>query len=364
MLIYIEYKQSPALLHSAQLRFAEFPCHHACLSISPHILPLGRRLIHQALYLQKACLQAATVRALLLNIFKAIETYLYRYVKSCCTMKNTTIIGIMLLALIFIFAAGCRPDAPGVNVTVSPEPDVEINPITGEPYYDIVEKRGVQTNITEFNELVVRASNIDSFKYSLTDTAIGDEEYEFLVRGRFVRILLPEPTEHDTGEVYDEILMDRKTKTALSHCSIDLCPKPDIDRELEKVDYDDYYISDPMEYLYKATDAELVKEEMLGDQYTKVYSVMYEGRPARIWLQEYYGFPIKIIVRNEDDSKRMINFEEMMVNNVRRGEIDPPFNFTVKGEGDRKWWTWEHYLGELDDEGKIIQPGSDPMLGV
>jgi hypothetical protein len=135
------------------------------------------------------------------------------------------------------------------------------------------------------------------------------------------------------------------TKTAFSHCSIKNCPKPNLDKELEKVKYDDYYINDPLEYLYKATTPTYIGEEMLGDQYTKVYNIMFEGKPGKIWLQEYYGFPLVIEV-----GTRKIEFKDMMVDATRSGETDLPFNFTVKGES-KSWYFWEHYLGEWPKPG-------------
>jgi hypothetical protein len=284
-----------------------------------------------------------------------------RKTKPSKTPMTAMLAALVVLALFMFLSAGCQKNVEA-NVTI--EPVEEINPITGEPYYDIKEKRGVKTNITEFNGLLLRASNIQSYKYNLTDSAIGSEEYRFYVLGRFVKVVLPEIEQHSTGEIYDEVLMDRLTKTAFSHCSKNLCPKPELDKEVEKVEFDDYYIKDPLEYLYKATTPEYVKEEMIGNDYVKVFNIKYEGKDARIWLQEYYGYPLKIMVRNDDDSKRVVKFEHMTVDNTRRGEIDLPFNFTVSGES-KSWVFWEHYLGEwpekgknfeVDDEGNLVNP--------
>jgi hypothetical protein len=277
-------------------------------------------------------------------------------------MKKTLLMGLVLIAILFISGCNAPPYEPDGKV---PEPEVEINPITGEPYQDIVEKRGVKTNITEFNELLRRATKIESYKYTITDTDLGVEGHEFYVLGRFVKIRLPGTMQHGTGEFFDEVLMDRVTKTAFSHCSRDLCPKPDIDKGLEKVEYSDYYISDPMEYLYRVTKPEYIEEEMVGDQYTKVFNARFEGNEARVWLQEYYGFIVKMIVKNEDGTKRVIKFEDMLVDNTRRGEIDLPFNFTVKGE-QGSWYFWEHYLGEWPPKGMTLEEfyEQNPALGV
>lgn len=270
-------------------------------------------------------------------------------------MKRSIMLGIMLS--VFILMLGCKLQ-PTMDTS---ETGPDINPITGEPYQDIADKRGQTTNITEFNELLRRASAIESYTYKFSDSDIGDAVYGYEVLGRFVKITLPEPKKHKTGEIFDEIIIDRVTKTALSHCSRELCPRPNIDKELEKVEYDEYYMYDIYEYLTRATFGEYLKEEIIGNQYTKVFSAKFEADEARVWLQEYYGFPLKILVKQEDGSKRTILFEEVMVDNTRKAEIVPPGNFTVKGvEGH--WIFFEHYLGEwpaernlkINEEGQIV----------
>jgi len=281
-------------------------------------------------------------------------------------MKKTIIVGLTfaLLTLFFMFSIGCKFPSK-TNVTISPEPELEINPITGEPYKDIKEKRGFQTNIKEFNDLIVRASKLISFNYKLTDTELGIEGQQYFVLHRFMKTQLSDLEQHSSGQWFDEVMMERTQKIAFSHCSKEFCPRPDIDLEVEKVDYEYYYNKDPMEYIYSATKAEYVKDELLDDDYTKVFNVMYEGQPARVWLQEYYGYPLKIVVRNSDNTKRTIKFEDMEIDTVRRAEIDLPFNFTVSGEGNKRWVFWEHYLGEWPKQGQRIEVGQNgPALGV
>ncbi len=276
-------------------------------------------------------------------------------------MKRTILLGIILSACLLLIV-GCQQTTTDTPDTPSAEEGPEINPITGEPYQDIETKRGETTNITEYRELLRRASAIGSFTYKFSDTQIGEETYLYEVFGRFVKITLPGPEKHKTGEVYDEIIMDRVTKTALSHCSRELCPRPNIDKEVEKVDYDEYYIYDIYEYLTRTFNGAYVKEEMIGNQYTKVFSANFEGNEARVWLQEYYGFPLKILIKQDDGSKRTILFEDVMVYNTRKSEIVPPGNFTVKGV-DGYWIFFEHYLGEWPTNKNIrLDENGQPVL--
>ncbi|HII72419.1 TPA: hypothetical protein HA265_06715 [Candidatus Woesearchaeota archaeon] len=210
---------------------------------------------------------------------------------------------------------------------------------------ELLDKRGQQTDITEFKELVRRASKIESYKYTLSDTDM-DEEYGYYFKQRFIKVVLPETRTYPTGEEYNWVYMDRSTKTALTRCGE--CDEPD--KELEKTDYEKYYALDPYEMLTKAADAELTGEEMLGNDYTKVFSIRYDGKPGKVWVQEYWGYPIRFEI-GEGQEKRTVEFKDMMIDATRAGEIEPPFEFTVKGEKGT-WWSWEHYLGEM--EGKNI----------
>ena len=290
------------------------------------------------------------------KVFKPIETYKNKIKTYNNTMKQKPNTGLSMLILVTLLASipalsGCVQKF-NTNTTINPEPEAEINPITGKPYQDIHEKRGVITNITAFDELLRRASAIESFRYKLTDTELEAPDQEFIVRGRFVKIKLEQPQYHDDGTIFDEVLIDKLTEKALAHCSKTLCKNP-TDKEVEHVEYSDYIQMDPVEYIYQITNAEYADQEILDKQYTKVFNAKFEGKDARVWLQEYYGFPLKIIVRNQDNSRRTIEFKDLMINEVRSGELQPPFNFTVRGEGTKTWWTWEHYNGEWKNKAQI-----------
>jgi hypothetical protein len=276
------------------------------------------------------------------------------------TKTGTKLVVLVIVATIALLNTGCDPEA-NTNISISPEANTTANTTPEKAPVDIVEKRGQTTNITDFNELLVRASAIQSYKYNFSDTELGTDEYRVYLLNRFVKIVLPETNKHTTGDVFDEILADRQTKTAFSHCSINTCSRPNIDRQLEKVEYDNYIIKDPYEYISMATNAQYVKEELVEEQYAKVFDATYEGKPARVWVQEYYGFPLKIMVKNEDGSKRTIKFYDVMVDATRSGEIDTPSNFTIKGETGH-WLFWKHYLGEWPPKGTQLPVKSGDTL--
>ena len=257
---------------------------------------------------------------------------------------------IVLLVLAFCIAGCVQPPAGDTDVLIETEPDVVNDPA------ELIDKRGVQTNITEFNELVRRASAIESFKYALVDSD-EDEEYYFYGKQRFYRVELPKMLEHDTGEVFDTVYMERTTRTALSRCR-DSCAE--VDMEFEKVDYDYFYRLDPYEQLTRFNPDSYIRDDMIGNDYVKVFSGRYMSGNATAWIQEYYGYPLKIEYTKEDGSTRTIEFNDMEIDTVRMGEIQLPFNCTVKGE-EGNWWIWEHYLGEMKKSDMMIGTPDMPV---
>lgn len=182
-------------------------------------------------------------------------------------------------------------------------------------------------NVTNWDDLVIRASKIETFKYTLQDTDFP-EGYEYFVRGRHIKINLPDVRTEEDGNEYNAIFLDRVTKEAFTWCNYDLCEAP-IDRSLVRTNYSEYYHFDPLEELYRVNEAEFVGNEMIGENIVKVFDIEYKGKPGRAWVQEHYGYPISIKYEKEDGSVRTIFFEELMVDNVRFVDVFPPFNYSV-----------------------------------
>ncbi|MBW2966884.1 hypothetical protein KY362_00195 [Candidatus Woesearchaeota archaeon] len=283
-------------------------------------------------------------------------------------MKKGILFGAIALLIAIGIIAGCEPkptllvEEPVEAPAEEPLEEANVLPVdeTGRPVGELKDKRGEQTNITEFDKLMQRFSKVGSYTYKITDTAYDNEAHQFYVKGRFVRRVLNDAYYHESGAIYDEVLMDRVTRQAFTHCGTQLCPKPNPDKEVEQAGYSEYYMNDPYEHITRFTDAEYIGEKLLEDQYTKVFRGNYDGQAARAWVQEYYGFPIRIEA-GSDDNKRIIKFEDMMVDATRNAEVRMPFNFTIQGEG-KAYWNWESYLGidqmkpEYDAEGEDILP--------
>lgn len=193
----------------------------------------------------------------------------------------------------------------------------------------------------DFQTLLARAAAIQAFEYNLSDSAREDNPYFFILK-RLAKVRFEKPLRLDDGTLYDEVFMDRPKKVALSHCSRATCDNPS-DKRLEVVNYSLYYELDPLEQMYKAAKPVFVADEMFDDNEVKKFSMLYDNRyPGFMWVQSYYGFPMKFEYTLDDGSIRTIEYREIKIDNVRLGQVLPPFNFTV---GKKNYFTFLHYLG-------------------
>ncbi|MFC1723056.1 hypothetical protein ACFL0V_02875 [Nanoarchaeota archaeon] len=246
-------------------------------------------------------------------------------------MKALYIILTIFAVALLVLSLGCE----------KPEPEKEIRPprVIEESPFEVVEKRGEQTNITDYQELLRRASAIESYKFNIKGTEL-ETDYTYHILGRRILVELPAIEINSEGEEFDEVVIERVEKVALAHCE-----ECDVDLELEKLEYDAFKFVDPYEVMSRSTKPKLIGEEMLGNDFTKVFEIQYEGEKGKIWIQEYWGFPIKLETENI-----RIEFVDMEIDTVRDKELETPFNFTVKGE-ERRWWFLDHYLGLWPKEG-------------
>jgi hypothetical protein len=265
--------------------------------------------------------------------------------------KNSTLVialAVSVALLLLLTACNNKDNITGTDTTPSEQQTDNETQEKEEPVRSLK-----PTN--DFNQLIARTESIQSMQYNLSDSGLDEKNYFYLYK-RLMKVQLPEPREHETGQVYDEIYMDRPLKKALSHCSKTLCKNP-TDKELEAVDYDEFNQLTPLEQMYKSAKPTFEADEMYNDNEVKRFSMFYNNKyPGNIWIQSYYGFPMKLEYTLDDGTKREIVYENIKINNVQLGRVLGPFNFTVEGE---TYFTFLHYLGIYPG-----QPGASNMMPV
>ena len=213
---------------------------------------------------------------------------------------------ILLALLISLLIMGCNPQ------------------ITGDT---------IQEEQIDIYEQMMRNSNrVESFSYNSSETG-----NKLLYYNRYVKAYLNEPRVKD-GEKYDIVYMDRINKVALGRCSTELCGEKDL--EFVEVEYSEFYELDPIEWTYRYTAPVYVGEEMFGQHIAEVFNITsLTGDEGRVWIQQYYGIPLKI----EFDEKT-IDFINLRINTVMIGHVQLPIAFNVSGE--QYEFGWYGYLNE------------------
>ncbi len=248
-------------------------------------------------------------------------------------MKKIMIYSIVLLVAILML--GCAKIEP--EQELQNNQSIEVPESVKDFDRELTDKRGEQTDIQEWSELVRRASAIQSWEFTVADTEnAGQLKVYQLARYQTVEF---------EGKEIDVVQMDRITKKALSRC------KSCEEKNLELVDYDKYHQLDPYEMMTLFREAEFLKTDNIGNDYVKVFKGIFGGEPATISVQEYYGYPLKI-----ESKTRKIVYTELMIDNTRRKNIAIPFDSIIEG---KKYWSWEHYLGLMETRG-----GIDPAVAV
>lgn len=246
-------------------------------------------------------------------------------------MDNTVISSYVLLllavAVFVVIIIGFKPDSAQPPLVVNLTDDFA--PADGHSLYETLQRK---------------TGSVESLGYVLVDSTLDDRN-TYLIRGRLGKVMLDKP-DSSAGKDYDWVYFDRINNVAIARCSDNLCNKHDLD--LFTVDYDEYYKKDPFEWQQLFKDESYLEDGQIGSHLVKVFDAKtMDGRPAKIWVQEFYGVPLKFEFET-DEGMRTIEFKEFRINNIRAGEIMLPINMTV----DEKEYVfgWYGYLAEEYDD--------------
>ena len=221
-------------------------------------------------------------------------------------------IGSIVLLIGLFFIIGCKPETTG-KATQNPISEL------------IFENPLIQP---EVQILIDRATRLSSFEYYYIGPEVTEKRY-YYEKARDVKVVLPEPKHLPSGEIYDEIFLDKYLKVAFAHCSKKTCSK-ERDKTAEPVAYEPYDITFPREIVLNFDTASIIGEEMLGNHHTKIvsYTAPY-GVKGKAWLQAYYGVPLKVEFTDRDGINKTIIYEDINWNTIRLVHIILPFNTTV-----------------------------------
>ena len=166
---------------------------------------------------------------------------------------------------------------------------------------DEVQKKVVQEGVVGFSdgllELIQKGQNVQSFTYDFKEVnKPKDPTYSFKIYGSKVKRYLPIKTSVLNQNELDVIIFDRTSKTAIGYCESEkYCIKQG---EIGTLEFSQYYVTTPFDWLDKIQRAkiETKNEKMFGRD---VWKVIANDGEFTIWIENYYGVPLKVSIGSE-----------------------------------------------------------------
>lgn len=231
-------------------------------------------------------------------------------------MENRYILAFLVISLA-VFLSSCvsqvsEPMSPGTADIESAMPSEQSN----ETQSDLAEDKQetAPASSAEVIALLGKAeSKVKSIRYKYKGPETKDMFYDFFVKVPKIKYIPDrEIKSYINPEDYDTIFLDTSKKTAASYCIDKQCISVGKKADIE---YNDYYIKTPLDWLGEIQLAEKLSEEMLQNR--NVWKLQTNFGLA--WIDTYYGVPLQV----ENNGSRYI-FSSVAYNTVLDSDVVLP----------------------------------------
>ncbi len=219
-------------------------------------------------------------------------------------MEKKFLMGLFLmlgLILLLVFMFGCERQS-STRTTIIKEEN---------------EKEEAYVLPSDFVSLLEKTKTIKSIQYlyvTSKETAMND----FYVKGNNMKIKLMEPFIINATDMYDVVYIDLIEKKAKAYCEIDEeCFR--IKGKVYDVSFSSYYRETPLDWakkLEKARNVVKIGSEMIENKRAIHYSLELENASGEVWIWEYNGLPLKIILNNHT-----YEFRNLAVNTLQDSDV-------------------------------------------
>jgi hypothetical protein len=146
---------------------------------------------------------------------------------------------------------------------------------------------------------------------------------QYFVRGDNIKVKLYDVNLYNKENYFDTVYLNTRAKTGSAFCEHDSHVKcKDKDREFV-VQYEDFVIKTPLEWLESMHNARWVGTETFDDRNTQVVEYDENGSTVRVWIDAFYGVPLKVIVYHGDIENAIAKygFRDMTINTVTSSDM-------------------------------------------
>jgi len=164
-------------------------------------------------------------------------------------------------------------------------------------------------------ELIQKGHNVQSFTYDYKEISKPKEPtYPYKIYGSTVKRYLPVKTGILNQNEMDVIISDRLSKTSTAYCeSLKYCIKQG---EIGSVNFSEYYVDTPFDWLdrIQRAEIEIKNEELFG---RGVWKVIANNGEFTIWIENYYGVPLKVTIGSETFEFRNLKFNSLNAEDIQ-----------------------------------------------
>jgi hypothetical protein len=176
--------------------------------------------------------------------------------------------------------------------------------------------------------LFAKAEKYNNFKYKYRGEPNPTQIYNTVVWKTKMKITLPDTEKTDFGVPYDTVYLDTAEKTAVGYCEWDnrlQCNSV----SAVTLEYTDFNFKTPYQWTKEIKSGTSTGSEQIFGRNALRVSFKYEGKNSLMWIDEFYGLPIKIVVGLDDRGLEIedtvtYSYQDLQVNAVFEEDVTPP----------------------------------------
>jgi hypothetical protein len=167
----------------------------------------------------------------------------------------------------------------------------------------------------EIKKIIDQNSKLKSMNYYYYETD-GAQGYGYYIKGSNVKVILAGSSIYKAENLFDTVYLDLNVKSAFGYClNRQRCgPNPSI----KTLNFNDYYRKTPLDWVQEITSGSKTGEEQIGGRDTYIISFSRAGTDYKVWLDTYFGVPLKF-----QEGQKTYEYREAKFNMVSDNDVVP-----------------------------------------
>lgn len=226
--------------------------------------------------------------------------------------------------LILVTVIGCASEAPIPPPSTEPVAQIPTPETTPFPDVTLQEKTEPVAFPPEIQQILAKSANVKSYSYIYTGR-IEEPVLTVYVVGDHTKVVLPtlRQTPPKT-EYFDTVFLTTSTKQVVGYCLDKDSNKCDASRRFN-VKYADYSKETPLEWLHEIPPTAVLSGSEKADNRNAAVVSWQEGtQKTRLWIDTYYGVPLKVEISVDGTIKEIYTFTSLIVNKYKESDVLPP----------------------------------------